>query len=179
MKIMNGFFSTVAVFALTLGAGSVLAQPMKLTDAQVLGLIGTANDAEIAAGQVATTKGQNTAVKTYAAKMVAEHTAANVKLKALEVKSKINREESDTSKELKKNSDAMVDNLKNAKDADFDKAYIDGQVKMHQDLLNALDQNIIPNAQNADVKAFLQDVRAAVEAHLKEAQKIQTDLNTP
>ncbi|WP_413288182.1 DUF4142 domain-containing protein [Bdellovibrio sp. HCB337] len=184
MKLTNNLFSSAIVLAIGLAVGAAQAADpappaAPLTDAQVLGLVGTANDAQINMGQVASTKGQNNDVKAFGAKMVVEHTAGNVKLKALEMKSKITREDSQASADLKKNTDAMTDSLKNAKDADFDKAFIDGQVKMHQDLLNALDQQLIPNAQNADVKAFLEELRTAVDTHLKEAQKIQTDLNTP
>ena len=150
-----------------------------LSDAEVLGLLATANDAEINAGQVAITKGQKQEVKDFGLKMVTDHTANNLKIKETEVKSCIARADSDASRELKKNADAAIDNLKNAKDADFDKSYIDGQVMMHQELLTSLDTSLIPNAQNADVKAYLTDTRAAVESHLKEAQAIQASLNQP
>lgn len=182
MKFAKGFFGFIATSALAisaLAANPPPQQPVVLSDAEVLGLMGTANDAEIGAAQVAISKGQKQTVKDFATKMMTEHTANNVKLKAVETKSAVVRAESDVSRELKKNADTMINNLKNTKDADFDKAYIDGQVQMHQDLLNALDQNLIPHAQNADIKAYLTETRTAVESHLNEAKTIQASLNQP
>jgi putative membrane protein len=182
MKFATGFFGFIAATALAISAHAAPpADPpaTPLSDAEVLGLLATANDAEINAGQVAITKGQKQEVKDFGLKMVTDHTANNIKIKETELKSTISRIDSDASRELKKNADAAIDGLKNAKDADFDKTYIDGQVMMHQELLTSLDTSLIPNAQNADVKAYLTDTRAAVEAHLKEAQAIQASLNQP
>lgn len=183
MKIMHSFFSAATILAFALSAQAAHkkapAAPAPLTDAQVLGLIATANNAEINAGQVAATKGQKPEVKAFGAKMVTDHTANNMKLAAVEASTKITRADSDASTQLKKDTDQMVDNLKSAKDADFDKSYIDGQVTMHQSLLNDLDNTLIPGAQNADIKAYLTDTRAVVESHLNEAKQIQTSLNTP
>lgn len=181
MKFASGFFGFIAATALAISAHAAPppAQPAPLADAEVLGLLATANDAGINAGQVAISKGQKQVVKDFALKMVTEHTANNVKIKEVETKSQVIRAESDVSRELKKNADAAIEKLKNTPDADFDKAYIDGQVQMHQELLTALDQNLIPNAKNADVKAYLTETRGAVEAHLKEAQAIQASLNQP
>lgn len=176
MKYVNGFIGAVA--ALVLSAGLANAQA-PLNDAQLLGVLGIANGAEIDAGKVAVDRGQKQEVKDFATKMVAEHTANNVKLQAVELKVGFVRAESDVSNALKQNADAMITALKNAATADFDKLYIDGQVTMHQDLLTQLDQSFIPGAQNADVKAYLQETRAAVEGHLNEAKTIQASLATP
>jgi putative membrane protein len=51
--------------------------------------------------------------------------------------------------------------------SDFDRAYIDAQVKAHQEVLDALDNKLIPNAQDASLKANLQQVRPTVAQHLK------------
>ena len=153
--------------------------PAPLSDAEVLGLLAIANDAEISAGHVAMNKGQKQEVKDFGLKMVTDHTANNLKIKAVELKSGIARADSDMSRQLKKDADAAIDGLKNAKDADFDLAYINGQVNMHQQLLNELDASLIPNAQNADVKAYLTETRVAVEAHLNEAKAIQAALTQP
>lgn len=179
MKFATGFFGFIAATALAFSAHAAPPPATPLSDAEVLGLLATANDAEINAGQVAITKGQKQEVKDFGLKMVTDHTANNLKIKETELKSSLSRVDSDASRELKKNADAAIDNLKNAKDADFDKTYIDGQVMMHQELLTSLDTSLIPNAQNADVKAYLTDTRAAVESHLKDAQAIQASLNQP
>ena len=62
--------------------------------------------------------------------------------------------------------------------AGFDRAYIDHEVRYHQQVLDALDNTLIPGAQNAELKALLQQVRPNVAAHLERAKSIQTSLGT-
>jgi putative membrane protein len=176
-SVMRKLFGTMAAMSLVFAAG--IAQAAPLSDAEILGLANTANNAEIDAGTVAAASGQKAEVKAFGAKMVAEHTANNAKIDAVELKSSIKRVESDASRALKEESDKMIDGLKKTRSADFDRAYIDGQVTMHQGLLDKLDKELIPNAQNADIKAYLVDSRASVEAHLTEAKAIQAGLTTP
>jgi len=186
MKNIYRLFSVTA-FALAFSSGAAVyaaaptptPTPAPLSDAQVLGVLATANDAEINAGQLAVTRAHASEVKDFAVKMVTDHTANNVKIKEVEVKSGITRQDSDASVNLKKTTDDMINTLKSAKDADFDKSYIDNQVTMHQQLLDALDKTLIPGAQNADIKTYLQDTRSVVDSHLKDAQAIQSHLNQP
>ena len=62
--------------------------------------------------------------------------------------------------------------------AAFDKAYIDNEVTYHQAVLDALDQTLIPGAQNAELKTLLQTVRPNIAGHLERAKSIQTTLGT-
>jgi putative membrane protein len=66
--------------------------------------------------------------------------------------------------------------LKSESGADFDKGYVDTQVKEHQAVLDLIDQKPGPNAKNADVRAFLVEVRTKVATHLEHAQDLQTAL---
>ncbi|MGZ3796665.1 MAG: DUF4142 domain-containing protein [Pseudobdellovibrionaceae bacterium] len=179
MRHINTFFGTVASLVLAAGMASA-AQPAPpqpaLNDSQMIGLMNKVNDVEVAIGKVAVEKGQNVKVKTFATKMVTEHTADNVKITALEAKTKLQRADSDASRALEQRSNTIIENLKNAKAADFDKAYIDNEVTTHQEVLNTLDQSLIPTAQNPDLKSFLQSTREEIASHLKEAQQIQSEL---
>lgn len=173
MKHVNAFFGTIASLVMAAGLASAAAT---LNDNEIIGLINKVNDVEVSIGKVAVDKGQDDSVKKFAAKMVAEHTASNVKITALEAKTKLSRAESDVSKTLEKNANTAIESLKNAKSSDFDKAYMDNQVTMHQQVLNTLDQNLIPSVQNTDLKSFLQSTRDQIASHLKEAQDIQSGL---
>lgn len=174
MKHMNILLGAATTVAMLFATGS--AQAQALTDGQVLQLVSTVNDSEINLSQVAISKTQNQTVKDFAATMVAQHEANNVKIAAVEVKTGITREETEASRDLKKRGDDATEALKSAKDADFDRAYIDGQVILHQEFLTALDSILIPAAKNADVLAHLQGTRADTEAHLNNAKQIQASL---
>lgn len=181
MKHVHGLFSLFAAACL-MAAGPVQAadpSPVVLTDAEVLGVLTIANGAEVSSGEVAVTKGQKQEVKDFGTKMVADHTANNLRIEAVELKSGITRAESDASRQLKTDTDKMIDDLKSAKDVDFDINYIDNQVMMHQQLLDQLDNEFLPNAQNSDIKDYLTETRTMIESHLTDALKIQQDLAQP
>ena len=85
---------------------------------------------------------------------------------------------SQTSTQLQTDSQNAISSLSGQTGADFDKAYIDLQVKEHQDVLNTLDQKLIPSAHNADLKKQLSDLRPKIAEHLQKAQQIQQKLGT-
>ena len=58
----------------------------------------------------------------------------------------------------------------------FDKAYIDHEVAYHQQVIDAMDKTLVPNAQNAELKALLVKVRPAFVAHLEHAKGLQGSL---
>jgi putative membrane protein len=63
--------------------------------------------------------------------------------------------------------------LKKAPAADFDRAYIDAQVDGHRKVLNTLQKELLPDANNADLKAYLEKIQPTVEKHLKAAEALQ------
>ena len=82
------------------------------------------------------------------------------------------------SAEGKSGGDANLTKLQGLTGKEFDKAYIDNEVAYHQTVLDAIDKTLIPNAQNADLKALLEKVRPAIQAHLDMAKKIQSTQTT-
>jgi putative membrane protein len=63
--------------------------------------------------------------------------------------------------------------LKGKKGADFEKAYIDEQITMHQTVLDTIDTQLVPNAKAEELKTLLTKTRSTVAAHLDHAQKLQ------
>ena len=147
-----------------------------LTDEQIVAITWAANAGEVDQAKVAQKQGKDAKVKKFAATMIAHHGEANTKQKKLTDKAKITPADSDMSKQLAGDSQKLIDSWKDLKGPDFDKAYMDAQVKEHQAVLDALDQKALPAVKNADLKTLLTEVRGKVEAHLKEAKDIQAAL---
>jgi putative membrane protein len=170
---MKGLIVFVAGATLAI-AGSAQAQAP--TDAQIAAIVVTANQVDIDAGKLASTKGSTADVKKFGAQMVTDHTGVNKQATALVTKLKVTPEDNPTAQSLKKGGEENVDNLKTLSGKAFDKAYIDHEVAYHQQVLDALDKTLIPNAQNAELKALLVKVRPAFVAHLEHAKHLQTTL---
>ena len=69
-----------------------------------------------------------------------------------------------------------MEKLQHASGPAFDKAYVDHEVAYHQQVIDALDKVLIPNAKNAELKALLVKVRPAFVAHLEHAKMLQASL---
>ena len=147
-----------------------------INDAQIAHIVVTANTVDSAAGQLAKTKGASKAVKDFGQTMVNDHSGVNKQAVALATKLNVTPEDNDTSRQLKSGGDANLAKLQGLSGAAFDKAYIDNEVTYHQTVLDAIDKTLIPNAQNAELKALLVKVRPAIAAHLERAKSIQSAL---
>ncbi|HZR02418.1 MAG TPA: DUF4142 domain-containing protein [Burkholderiales bacterium] len=168
--IQAGFAAVLAVFA-----GACLAQGGP-NDAQIAAIVVTANQVDIDAGKLAESKGQSKAVKDFGKMMVTDHTGVNKQATALVKKLGVKPEPNDTSKSIKQGGDENLANLKKLKGKDFDKAYIDHEVAYHQQVIDAIDKTLIPNAKNAELKGLLEKVRPAFVAHLEHAKQVQSSL---
>ena len=170
---MRNVFVFAAGVSLAL-AGSARAQAP--TDPQIASIVVTANQVDITAGKLAESKGSNAEIKSFAEQMVTDHTGVNKQATELVTRLKVTPEDNPTSESLKKGGAENVAHLKTLSGKQFDKAYIDHEVEYHQQVLDAIDKTLIPNAQNADLKALLVKVRPAFEAHLQHAKHIQASL---
>ncbi|MEO6319078.1 MAG: DUF4142 domain-containing protein [Polaromonas sp.] len=171
-KITSSVIASLFAFATT----AAFAQSAAPNDAQIAGIVVTANTVDINAGKLAQKMSKNKEVKQFGKQMVVDHTGVNKQTTALVKKLKVKPEDSDTSKSLKDGGDANISKLKGLKGAEFDKAYVDNEVTYHQAVIDALDKTLIPNAKNAELKDTLEKVRPAFVAHLAHAKQIQQSL---
>jgi putative membrane protein len=159
---------TAALFAAT---ASLHAQ--SINDAQIASIVVTANQVDIDAGNLAQKSGSTADVKAFGKQMVTDHTGVNKSAVDLVTKLKVTPEDNATSKSLKEGGEKNIANLKTLKGKAFDKAYIDHEVAYHQQVLDAVDKVLIPNAKNEELKALLVKVRPAFVAHLEHAKHVQ------
>ena len=61
--------------------------------------------------------------------------------------------------------------------AGFDRRYLDAQVKEQRAVLEALEDKLLPNANNADLKAYLTEVQVKAAARLRRTQALQRELD--
>ncbi len=147
-----------------------------LTDAQILEITHTANLGEIEQAKLAQSRARDPRVKALAAMMLKDHTAADAEGMALAAKAGFSAAESSTSTTLQNAGDRVADELRSKTGADFDRAYVDDQVKEHQTVLSTIDDQLIPVARSAGLTSYLAAVRAKVAMHLQHAQELQSEL---
>ncbi len=161
-------------------AGNPEAQPAStLTDGQILEVVHAANAAEIEQAHLALRRSKNAHVRQYAEMMVRDHTQSENKGMIVAKKANLKRDASGMSETLTGSADGTTRTLDTESPTDFDKDYVDAQVQEHQTVLDTIDQKLLDNAQDGNVKAYLINVRAAVAAHLQHAEDLKKELQQP
>ncbi|MGX4643099.1 DUF4142 domain-containing protein [Massilia sp. SYSU DXS3249] len=169
-------FLRLALAGLFALAGNAAFAQSAPDDAQIAGIVVAANTVDIDAGKLAEKTTQHAEVKAFARQMVTDHTGVNKQAGALVKKLKVTPRDSELSKSLKQGGAANIAKLKALKGKAFDQAYVDHEVTYHQAVIDALDQTLIPNAKNAELKETLVNTRPAFVAHLEHAKQLQAAL---
>ena len=147
-----------------------------VTDPQIAAIVVAANNVDIEAGRLAQANATNPEVRAFGERMVTDHSGVNKSAVDLVTKLGVTPEENPTSRQLTEGGAQTREQLQSMSGAEFDRAYISNEVAYHQTVLQAVDNTLIPSAQNAELKALLVSVRPAFVAHLKLAQQIQASL---
>lgn len=176
---MKKLFHALIAGILTVATAASFAQDKGAapTDPQIAAIVVAANTVDINAGKLAKSKAQHKEVKAFAQQMITDHTGVNKQATALVKKLKVKPEENATSKSLMDGGKKNLADLKPLKGAEFDKAYIDQEITYHQQVLDTIDNTLLPNAQNAELKDLITKVRPTIEAHREHAKQIQATLN--
>jgi putative membrane protein len=165
----------VAVFTALAFSGAAFAQGAP-NDAQIAHIVVTANQVDIDAGKLAESKASSAQVKAFGKQMVTDHSGVNQQAVALAKKLNVTPQDNATSQSLKAGGADNVKKLNGLSGAAFDKAYVDHEIAYHEQVLDAIDKVLVPNAKNEELKALIVKVRPAFVAHLEHAKMVKGQL---
>lgn len=148
-----------------------------LSDAQIAHIAMTANSLDSAMGVMARPKATNPAVRAFAADMVRDHGNANAQAIALAARLNLTPAEHDDTRDMRSAAADKTRDLSDDRGADFDRNYIEHEKDMHENVLETLDDDLIPNADNAELRQLLTQARAVVASHLERARQLDSTLN--
>ncbi|HEY6451643.1 MAG TPA: DUF4142 domain-containing protein [Steroidobacteraceae bacterium] len=154
------------------------AQGAAPTDAQIAAIVVTANQVDIDAGKLAKARASSKDVKDFAQMMITDHSSVNKSATELVTRLHVKPQPNATSTSLAQGGKRNLATLRKLHGSAFDQAYIDHEVAYHQAVIDALDNTLIPNASNAELKALLIKVRPAFVAHLAHARQLQSALGS-
>jgi len=150
--------------------------PAKPTDPEIAHIAYTAGVIDIETGKLALEKSQDEDVRSFAQRMIGDHTAVNDQALALLKKLKVTPEGNPTSQSLTEQAEATRTQLVDLTGAAFDKAYVDHEVAFHKTVNSALSATLIPDAQNSELKSLLQNGLKMFEVHLEHAERLAQQL---
>jgi putative membrane protein len=127
----------------------------------------------LAAARVATTRAQHRDVKLLARNLVTDHTTMNATLSRLLASAELTPREDDVTRLLRDQSAARRDTLRTLSGRSFDSAYVESEVRYHQELLVAIDRVFIPSVRSARLRDYVSSIRPTIASHLELAEQVR------
>jgi len=177
-NLTRSLISSMYIMAiLTVFHAPSFAQNPKLTDPEIASVAVTANQIDINYATLAKVKSKNASVLKFAETMTNDHKAVIAQAVALVTKLKVTPKDNAVSQKLSADAEKTKKSLGALSGKAFDKAYISNEVAYHKAVIAAVETLLIPQTQNADLKALLQKVVPALKTHLGHAEMIQKEYN--
>lgn len=147
----------------------------QLTDPEIASVAVTANQVDIGYAEIALKKSVNKDVKNFATTMKKDHTAVIKMAVDLVTKLKVTPKTNAVSKSLLAAATKEKAVLNATKGRAFDKAYVDNEVAYHESVIKTVEDMLIPQAKNAELKALLEKALPIFKTHLEHAKMIQKE----
>lgn len=180
MKKVTKAFSWVmgmALFSMVLPINSQAQKATKLTDPQIASVAVTANQIDVNYAEIALKKSKNKEVIQFANTMKNDHNSVIEMCVNLAKKLGVTPQTNAITKSLLAGEAKTTKALKSAKaGAAFDKVYIDNEVSYHEAVINTVENVLIPDAQNKELKDLLIKVTPTLKTHLEHAKMAQKSL---
>ncbi len=143
-----------------------------ISDANIAAIVVTANTIDIQYADLALAKSQHAEVRSFAEMVKKDHQSVNEAAGALVTRLGVTPEMNGVAFDLRDDAETKRLTLRDLEGAAFDSAYAANEITYHTTVLGAIDNALIPSAQNPELKALLVAVRPAVAAHLDHAREL-------
>jgi putative membrane protein len=178
--VMKVFHPVVLVLAVCgLASGCAVAQRTMpgatMSDANIMALLNTIDKSEIEAAQLAEQKAQSPEVRGYATRLIDEHMRLLDQHHRLADDLKMQPDKPRLAASLKDTHQETMDELRKKSGHEFDRAYIDYQIRMHEQAVKLVERTE-DSAENARMKVHLRKTRPDLQSHLAQAQTLQRQL---
>lgn len=171
-KVMRILYST-PLLVIILFLNSAFMPAPKLTDPEIASVAVTANQIDINFAKMAKEKTKNADVLKFADTMVKDHQSVIDQAVALVTKLKVTPKDNPLSKKLNADADVTKKLLQAKSGKEFNKAYIDNEVSYHKAVISTVQNVLIPQTKNAELKALLEKVLQILKTHLGHAEMVQ------
>ena len=148
----------------------------KLSDPEVASVAVVANQIDIAYAEIAKKKSKDADVLKFAETMINDHAAVIEKASALVKKLGVTPKDNEVSKKLLADAKKTNELLESKSGDAFNKAYVDNEVAYHRAVIDAVEGLLIPESENVELKALLQNIVPALKAHLGHAEMLQKNM---
>ena len=171
--LVKPFFAFALVSAAMLFTTAFSQNNPALSDAEIASVAVVANQIDIDYAAIAKEKSKNEDILNFANMMTDNHKAVIAQAVALVTKLKVTPKDNAVSQKLLDDAKKTEKILRSKKGNAFNKAYIDNEVAYHKAVIGAVEGLLIPETENAELKALLQNVVPSLKGHLVHAEAVQ------
>lgn len=148
----------------------------QFTDGQILGILTVADNAEIREAQLAFRFSRNPRVRQFAQQMINSHSRLNSNLLTLSRRLGIRATQSRASQHLVQTARQAYATLSTMRGRHFDRVYVNHQIATHRTMLNGINNILLPDTHQANVRSALLQTRMILSRHIQYAQAVQATL---
>jgi putative membrane protein len=153
------------------GAG-LQAQSQTLDDPTIVAIFDAANSADMETGALAEQHAASKEVRDFGAMLVRDHRMVRQQGRDLAAKLGVTPTPPNDDQSAKDHAAAMA-RLRSLQGADFDRAFLQQEAAFHQAVIDAVTTTLLPSIRNSELKALVEKVAPAFQAHLKMAQELE------
>lgn len=147
-----------------------------LTDAEIASIAVVANQNDIDFAAIAKDRSDNQEVIRLAKTMASDHQMVIDRAVELVTRLGVTPADNAVSKQLLKDARTTQERLRKVAANEFDETYVNNEVEYHQNVIKAVEDLLIPQAKNEELKGLLEEVLPILQGHLEHAQMIQKNL---
>jgi putative membrane protein len=176
-KPFNVFTASAVAYSIMFSIPVFAQKSPELSDAEIASVAVVANKIDVNYAEIAKKKSKNEDVLKFAETMIRDHTAVINQAVALVKKLAVTPKDNTVSQKLLADAEKVKKILNSKSGKSFDKAYIDNEVAYHKAVIAAVEDLLIPETDNKELKDLLQNVVPALKTHLEHASMLQIKLS--
>ncbi len=146
------------------------------TPAAILSQMNVANTTEIQLARMAAKKASSRDVKRIAEKLAVDHSKNREQVRALAQKLNAPLTPAAGGDVSAADSAAMPADLQGKTGTDFDRAFVQHEIQGHQSNIEKIESQLLPAAQDPQIKAYLQKTLTDMQAHLASLNEVEQKL---
>ncbi|HET6777853.1 MAG TPA: DUF4142 domain-containing protein [Gemmatimonadales bacterium] len=148
------------------------------TPAAILSQMNVANTMEIQLSRMAAKQATSPAVKRIATQLVTDHNKNRQEVTGLAKKLNVSLTPAAGGNVSASDSAAMPAELQGKSGTEFDRAFVQHQIQLHQNNIQKIESQLLPAVQEPQLKAYLQKTLKAMQGHLATLEKTEQQITS-
>ena len=170
--LTTAFILATTSLAAATSALAQRAQSDDLDDPTIVAIFDAANTADMETGALAEKRAASREVRDFGAMLVRDHRMVRQQGRDLAAKLGVTPTPPKDDQSAKDHAAAMA-RLRSVEGAEFDRAFLQYEAAFHQAVIDAVTTTLLPSIENPELKALVEKVAPAFQAHLKMVQELE------